>query len=68
MRLRGPGEIYGRMQHGALNLQIATLADTKLIARAQKAAQAFIASGDNLADYPDLAREVRRNQRLTTLN
>ena len=68
MRLRGPGEIYGRMQHGALNLQIATLADTKLIARAQKAAQAFIASGDNLADYPNLAREVRRNQRLTTLN
>ena len=68
MRLRGPGEIYGRMQHGALNLQIATLADTKLIARAQKAAQAFIASGENLADYPDLAREVRRNQRLTTLN
>ena len=56
------------MQHGALNLQIATLADTKLIARAQKAAQAFIASGENLADYPDLAREVRRNQRLTTLN
>lgn len=68
MRLRGPGEIYGRMQHGALNLQIATLADTKLIARAQKAAQAFITSGENLADYPDLAREVRRNQRLTTLN
>jgi len=68
MRLRGPGEIYGRMQHGALNLQIATLADTKLIARAQKAAQAFIASGENLADYPNLAREVRRNQRLTTLN
>ncbi len=68
MRLRGPGEIYGRMQHGALNLQIATLADTKLIARAQKAAQAFIASDENLADYPDLVREVRRNQRLTTLN
>ena len=68
MRLRGPGEIYGRMQHGALNLQIATLADTKLITRAQKAAQAFITSGENLADYPDLAREVRRNQRLTTLN
>ena len=68
MRLRGPGEIYGRMQHGALNLQIATLADAKLITRAQKAAQAFITSGENLADYPDLAREVRRNQRLTTLN
>ena len=28
LQLRGPGEVYGRAQHGALNLQIATLADT----------------------------------------
>ncbi len=27
LTLRGPGEIYGRAQHRALNLQIATLAD-----------------------------------------
>src|SRR5690606_39228002 len=33
LKLRGPGEIYGRSQHGALNLQVATLADTKLIDR-----------------------------------
>jgi len=39
LRLRGPGEIYGRAQHGELNLQVASLADTKLIARAQKAAR-----------------------------
>lgn len=68
MQLRGPGEIYGRMQHGALNLQIATLADTQLIARAQKAAKRFIASGEPLEDYPLLAEKVRHNQRLTTLN
>ena len=68
MQLRGPGEIYGRMQHGALNLQIATLADTQLIARAQKAAKRFIASGEPLENYPLLAEKVRHNQRLTTLN
>lgn len=68
MQLRGPGEIYGRMQHGALNLQIATLADTQLIARAQKAAKRFIASGEPLENYPMLAEKVRHNQRLTTLN
>ncbi|QWQ31118.1 hypothetical protein KOY49_02850 [Candidatus Minimicrobia vallesae] len=28
MKLRGPGEIYGKMQHGDLNLKIASLADT----------------------------------------
>ena len=68
MKLRGPGEIYGRAQHGALNLQVATLADTKLIARAQKAADWFVASGQNLLDYKQLAGRVQKYQRLTTLN
>ena len=36
MQLRGPGEIYGKAQHGALNLRIASLADSKAIARAKK--------------------------------
>ncbi len=68
LKLRGPGEIYGRSQHGALNLQVATLADTKLIARAQKAAQQFVTSGENLLHYTQLARQVGTYQRLTTLN
>ncbi len=68
MKLRGPGEIYGRMQHGALNLQIATLADTKLIARAQKAARVFIEGADELEKYASLCDRVRYYQRLTTLN
>lgn len=68
LRLRGPGEIYGRAQHGALNLQIATLADTKLIARAQEAAISFLDSGEDLLQYKHLARAVSRYQRLTTLN
>ena len=68
MSLRGPGEIYGRMQHGALNLQIATLADTQLIARAQKSAKRFIDSGESLSKYPALEARVRHNQRVTTLN
>lgn len=68
MKLRGPGEIYGRMQHGALNLQIATLADTQLIARAQKAARSFVESGDELPRYKELNHNVTYYQRLTTLN
>lgn len=68
LSLRGPGEIYGKAQHGALNLQIATLADTKLIARAQKAAQAFIQSGQSLLQYEQLQGRVQEYQRLTTLN
>ena len=68
LRLRGPGEIYGRAQHGALNLQIATLADTKLIARAQKQAKSFVASGSSMLQYKQLAAAVLYYQRLTTLN
>ena len=68
LKLRGPGEIYGRSQHGALNLQIATLSDTKLIARAQKQAKQFVASGLDLLQYNQLAAQVEQYQRLTTLN
>lgn len=68
LKLRGPGEIYGKAQHGALNLQIATLADTKMIARASKCAKAFVESGDNLLQYKQLADQVQYYQRLTTLN
>jgi ATP-dependent DNA helicase RecG len=68
LKLRGPGEIYGRAQHGALNLQVATLADTKLIARAQYQAKLFVSEGKNLLQYKQLAAEVQKYQRLTTLN
>jgi len=68
MKLRGPGEIYGRAQHGALNLQVATLADSKLIARVQKAADAFVRSDDDLLQYKQLSANVDKYQRLTTLN
>lgn len=68
LRLRGPGEIYGRSQHGALNLQIATLADTVLIARAQSEALSFIEAGEDISKYNHLATTVTNYQRLTTLN
>lgn len=68
LKLRGPGEIYGRSQHGALNLQIATLGDTKLIARAQRSARQFVETGGDLVQYKQLAEQVAQYQRLTTLN
>jgi ATP-dependent DNA helicase RecG len=68
LEMRGPGEIYGRAQHGELNLQVASLADTKLIRRASKSAELFIQSGDDLLHYQELAKQVEQYQRLTTLN
>lgn len=68
LQLRGPGEIYGRMQHGALRLQVASLGDSRLIARAQKAAAWFCESGQDISRYPELAAAVEKCQRITTLN
>lgn len=68
LQLRGPGEIYGRAQHGELNLKIATLADTKLIARVQHSAAAFVKSGEDLLKYKQIYQQVKKYQRLTTLN
>ena len=68
LKLRGPGEIYGKMQHGDLNLKIASLADTALIARAQTEAERSVKEGQDLLQYNHLAHAVSRYQRLTVLN
>jgi ATP-dependent DNA helicase RecG len=68
LELRGPGAIYGRLQHGELDLRIAKLTDTKLIASARKAAQKFIDRGENLVQYPRLHERVRTLRAVTNLN
>jgi ATP-dependent DNA helicase RecG len=68
LSLRGPGEIYGHAQHGQLNLKMAQLSDTRMIARAQKAAEEFMKSSNDLIQYPEMKRQVERYQRITTLN
>ncbi len=68
LKLRGPGEIYGSLQHGALNLQFANIMDTKMIALASSAVKNFINSPDKLDNYPELKQEIKRYQQLTTLN
>jgi len=68
LRLRGPGAIYGTMQHGALDLRVANLADIKLIAAARGAAQQFIEKDENLKKYPQLSQRVAALRAITNLN
>lgn len=68
LELRGPGAIYGNMQHGQLDLRIAKLSDVQLIARARKAAQEFIDKGYSLQQYGHLAATVARLRAVTNLN
>ena len=68
LKLRGPGEIYGALQHGALDLRIASLTDTKLIAKARKDAEEFLKLGDGMLKYKELMAGISKYQQLTTLN
>ncbi len=72
LKIRGPGEIYGSLQHGALNLHIATLSDTKLISQASRhaknVAHAFGKNPKNMLKYKELCGSISHYQQLTTLN
>ncbi len=68
LELRGPGAIYGAMQHGALDLRVVKLTDTKLIAEARAAAADFIERKEDLLQYVELQQRVDRLRRVTNLN
>ena len=68
LKLRGPGEIYGSLQHGALDLRIATLTDTKLIHKAQTDVIDFLKNDGNMLKYEELRAGISKYQQLTTLN
>lgn len=68
LEIRGPGAIYGTMQSGQLDLRVAKLTDTKLIASARKTAQEFIDKQENLLDYKELYERVRIARAVTNLN
>ena len=68
LQLRGPGAIYGTIQHGALDLRIANLSDMKLIAAARNAAQLFIDKKESLSKFPHLKQKVESLRAVTNLN
>lgn len=67
LEMRGPGAIYGTSQHGALDLRIAKLSDTELIAEARSAAADCLERG-NLVKYKELMKNVKRLRAVTNLN
>lgn len=67
LEIRGPGAIYGTMQHGALDLRFAKLSDHALLVRVRKAVKDFTEEFD-LKDYPELRKKVRSAQAVLVLN
>lgn len=68
LEIRGPGAIYGTMQHGQLDLRVAKLTDTKLIAAARNSATKFLDQNDDLVQYKELYDRVQRLRAVTNLN
>lgn len=68
LELRGPGAIYGQAQHGELDLRIARLSDSRLLAEARHAAEAFMAKKESLIQYKSLHKRVSRLQAVNSLN
>lgn len=68
LKLRGPGEIYGALQHGALDLKIASLTDTTTISVAQLHVAAFAKNPEFMVKYKELMTNIKRYQQITTLN
>lgn len=65
---RGPGAIYGTMQHGALDLRVAKLTDIELIRAARVSAREFIERGEKLLHYSELRDRVDKLRTITNLN
>ena len=68
LEIRGPGQIYGRAQHGTLDLQLADIGDVKLLAEVRASASAFIARDGAMKASPQVLARVNRLKAVTSLD
>lgn len=67
LQLRGPGEIYGKAQHGILDLRFANIFDTTLLARVKQTAKQFLTSKD-MVKYTQTIRRLEQLKNITLLD
>lgn len=68
LELRGPGAIYGTLQHGKLDFEFAKLTDTVLISKVRDYDNKHPNLLDNMLKYKQLAESINNATRLTYLN
>lgn len=60
LKLRGPGELYGTLQHGLPSLKVASLVDTKLIEKTRREARDLLENNPNLEKNKSLKERLER--------
>lgn len=68
LELRGPGQIYGRRQHGTLDVQLADIGDPKLLAHIRGEALRFLSDPSAMVKYPQIAAKVNALKAVTSLD
>lgn len=68
LELRGPGAIYGSMQHGALDFRMVNITDLNLIKKARVAAEECVNNSQKMLQYRPLQKRIKELQKITHLN
>jgi ATP-dependent DNA helicase RecG len=68
LELRGPGQIYGKLQHGALDVQLADISDAKLLAHVRGEALKFLSNPNAMLKYPQVQAKVNALKAVTSLD
>ena len=58
LKIRGPGAIYGTLQHGALDLNFANINDINLLKKVKSAVDNYPEISDNMVEYKELRKKV----------
>ncbi len=59
LKVRGPGEIYGTMQSGDLDIRFANLSDATLISQASKSAKDLVVNDPKLEKYEIIREKLK---------
>jgi ATP-dependent DNA helicase RecG len=68
LELRGPGQIYGRLQHGQLELDQADLSDVAALTKVRQSALKFLSDPQALVKYPQVLAKINQLKSLTSLD
>lgn len=68
LKFRGPGQIFGTRQHGLLDLRLADITDSRLVAEVRRVATDFYKDKQDLLQYKQLVEHINKLKTITRLD